>query len=559
VCIIIPLGGRPKIFNPPDTLMPTLDWIGKAAVRNHHLEVPFHLLRADAALSCGAPAAGNLLVEGDNLLALKALLPYYAGQVKCIYIDPPYNTGNEQWVYNDNVNSPEMRSWLGRVVGGEAEDLSRHDKWLCMMYPRLTLLRQMLREDGSLWMSIDDNEVQNARCILDEIFGPQNFVATIIWEKVYSPKGSARHFSTNHDYILVYAQNALIWKRNLLPRTEIQIERYKNPDNDPRGPWKPGDLSARNYYSEGTYPITTPSGRIISGPPKGTYWRVSQENFEKMNNDGRIWWGPHGDNVPAIKRFLSEVKEGVVPETIWTYGEVGHTQDAKKEIVRILSDAETVFITPKPSRLITHILKIATNPGDLVLDSFAGSGTTGQAVLQLNQQDGGSRRFILVEIDPTIAQTITAERLRRVAGGYVWTDQKGNPRQEAGLGGGFGYCQLGPTLFDESGQIRTQVSFLDLARHVYFIETGAPLPAAEAPDVPLLGVQDGRAVYLLYNGILKDKDPQGGNILTLALLKTLPEHLGPKVIYANGTTLSPARLAALQITFKHIPYDVRTT
>lgn len=249
--------------------MPTLDWIGKDAVLEHHKEVPFHLLRCDPELSVGDPGSGNLLIQGDNLLALKALLPYYAGKVKCIYIDPPYNTGNESWVYNDNVNSPEIYAWLGKVVGKEAEDLSRHDKWLCMMYPRLVLLRELLHEEGSFWMSIDDNEVHHAREVLDEIFGKQNFVDTVIWQKIYSPKSSARHFSANHDFILVYAKQAEIWTRNLLPRSDKQDKRYRNIDNDPRGPWKPGGLDARNYYSEGTYEIVAPSGRVISGPPKG--------------------------------------------------------------------------------------------------------------------------------------------------------------------------------------------------------------------------------------------------------------------------------------------------
>ncbi len=252
--------------------MPTLDWIGKKAVLNHHREVPYRLLKCDRELSAGDQDSGNLLVEGDNLLALKALLPYYAGQVKCIYIDPPYNTGNENWVYNDAVNSPEIRTWLGEVVGKEAEDLSRHDKWLCMMYPRLVLLREMLRQDGAIFVSIDDNEVQRLRNLLDEIFGVRNFVATIIWQKNFSPKSTARHLSEDHDYVVLYARDADRWRPNLIPRTSQQDERYKNPDNDPRDSWTSGDLSARNYYSLGTYPVTCPSGRVISGPPRGTYW-----------------------------------------------------------------------------------------------------------------------------------------------------------------------------------------------------------------------------------------------------------------------------------------------
>ncbi|MFZ1550875.1 MAG: site-specific DNA-methyltransferase, partial [Anaerolineae bacterium] len=243
--------------------MPTLNWIGKDAVVNHHLQVPFHLLADVPELACGAPGSGNLIVEGDNLVALKALLPTYAGQVKCIYIDPPYNTGNEGWVHNDNVNSPLIRAWLGKVVGKEGETLDRHDRWLCLMYPRLALLRQFLREDGAIFISIDDNEVQALRYVMDEIFGSTNFIATVIWHKIFSTKNSARHFSEGHDYLVVYAKNGVVWRPNLIPRGEQQDARYKNPDGDPRGLWTSSDLSARNFYSLGTYSVTCPSGRVI--------------------------------------------------------------------------------------------------------------------------------------------------------------------------------------------------------------------------------------------------------------------------------------------------------
>jgi adenine-specific DNA-methyltransferase len=397
--------------------VPTLNWIGKDVVVNHDQHVPYRLIHCDGDRSVGEAGEGNLLVEGDNLHALKALLPYYRKRVKCIYIDPPYNTGNEGWVYNDNVNAPEIKKWLGETVGGEAEDLSRHDKWLCMMYPRLVLLREFLRDDGAIFISIDDNEVAHLRGLMDEIFGKQNFVTTIIWHKVYAPKGSARHFSESHDYIVVYAKSADTWNRNLIPRSEKQDRVYKNLDNDLRGLWRPNNLAARNYYSLGTYSITCPSGRVIPGPPKGQYWRFSKERLEELDKDGRVWWGKDGNNVPAPKIFLSEVQQGVVPQTIWSYDEVGHTQEAKKDIVALLPDAEEVFSTPKPTRLIQRILQIATDKDSIVLDSFAGSGTTGHAVLQLNKEDGGNRRFILIEMEPEICRNITAERLRRVIEG----------------------------------------------------------------------------------------------------------------------------------------------
>jgi adenine-specific DNA-methyltransferase len=523
--------------------MPTLEWIGKKAVLNHHREVPYHLLKCDSKLSVGDPGSGNLLVEGDNLLALKALLPYYAGQVKCIYIDPPYNTGNENWVYNDAVNSPEIRTWLGEVVGREAEDLSRHDKWLCMMYPRLLLLRDMLRQDGAIFISIDDNEVQRLRTLMDEVFGPRNFIATIIWQKNFSPKSSARHLSEDHDYIVLYAKDADLWRPNLIPRTDEQDKRYKNPDNDPRGPWTSGDLSARNYYSLGTYPVTCPSGRVIPGPPKGTYWRVSKDKFDELNADERIWWGRSGHNVPRLKRFLSDVMEGMVPQTIWFHQEVGNTQEAKKELVAIcdFEDSASVFITPKPVRLMRRILEIGADRDSLILDSFAGSGTTGHAVLEKNKADGGNRHFILVEMDQKISQTTTAQRLGRAIDGYVPRTGEGRARID-GLGGGFRYCALGDSLFNEMGQVCAEVKYVDLARHVFFAETGEPLPrGTNGRRSSLIGVCNGTAYYLLFNGILGDKRASGGNVLTGAVLAELPKHDGPRVVLGEGCRLlSPA-------------------
>ena len=539
--------------------MPTLNWIGKEAVVKHHKDVPFRLLEPVPELSCGDAGTANLIVQGDNLHALKALLPRYAGQVKCIYIDPPYNTGNEGWAYNDNVNSPEIRRWLGETVGKEGETLDRHDRWLCMMYPRLVLLKQFLREDGAIFISIDDNEVATLRLLMDEVFGAKNFVATVLWQKVYSPKNSARHLSEDHDYVIIYAAKAEAWKPNLLPRTEEQDAAYKNPDKDPRGVWKTSDLSARNYYSAGTYPITCPSGRVIESPPKGMYWRVSKERFEELDRDNRIWWGKDGSAIPQTKRFLHEVKDGRVPQTMWFYNEVGHTQEAKKELLELVDfdTSDDVFITPKPTRLIQRILQIATDKDSLVLDSFAGSGTTGHAVLKQNVEDGGNRRFIQVEMDDGIAKNVTAGRMNRVVTGY--TNAKGNVVE--GLGGGFQFCRLSAEpLFEASGQIRPDVRFGQLAEFVWFAETGAarphpgPLPEGEGEKLsPLLGIHDGRAIYLLYNGILKDKSVGGGNVLTGPVFDVLPRFDGPKVIYAAANRMG-ARAAREGITFKQTPY-----
>lgn len=535
--------------------MPTLNWIGKEAVVNHHRQVPFHLLKDKPDLSCGEPGDGNLIVQADNLVALKALLPYYAGQVKCIYIDPPYNTGNENWIYNDNVNSPIISEWLGQVVGKEGDTLDRRDRWLCMMYPRLALLRQFLRENGAIFVSLDDNEIHSLRYVMDQIFGEHNFVTTVVWEKNYAPKAAAKYLSENHDYVVVYAKNKMLWQRNLIPRSEKQDKAYKNYDNDPRGPWRPNNLAARNPYSLGVYSIKCPSGRMIEGPPKGSYWRVSKEKFEQLDRDNRIWWGKDGNNVPAPKIFLSEVKQGIVPMTIWTYEEAGHTQDAKKELLEILPEATDVFMTPKPSKLIGRIIQLATGPEDLILDSFAGSGTTGHAVLQLNKLDGGNRRFILVEMESEIANEITAERVRRVAEGYK--SAKGEKIE--GLGGGFRYCELGEPLFDESGKIRETVSFADLARHVYFTETGEPLPRGRVTRSPFLGNCRGVGIYLLYNGILDDKSLKGGNVLTRAVLSKLPKFDGPKVIYCAGCLLGKDRLQTERILIRQTPYEIKVS
>lgn len=407
--------------------MSELTFKGKEFVFNHHLAVPHRPLVPDGSKSIGGPRLdGNLIIHGDNLHGLKALMPLYAGRVDCVFIDPPYNTGNEGWSYNDNVNSPMLQEWLKSNPIG-LEDGLRHDKWCAMMWPRLRLLHELLGTNGSLWVTLDDNEVHRARSMLDAIFGESNFVATCIWHKNYSPKPSAQYLSEDHDYVLVYAKDKETWRPNMLERTEDMNARYSNPDNDKRGPWKPGDLSARNYYSEGTYPIKCPSGRLIEGPPGGNYWRVKESKFWEMDRDNRIWWGEDGNNVPAIKRFLSEVR-GRVPQTLWDYDEVGHTQDAKKELLAILNfkNSDDVFVTPKPVALVSKVLDLATTEGSIVLDSFAGSGTTGHAVLKANNADGGDRKFILVESE-SYADTLTAERMRRVIAGYEF---EGNQRTE---------------------------------------------------------------------------------------------------------------------------------
>jgi len=538
--------------------VPTLDWIGKKAVINHHRQVPYHLLRCDASLSAGDPDCGNLLVQGDNLLALKALLPYYAGKVKCIYIDPPYNTGNEKWIYNDAVNSPEMRDWLGKVVGAEAEDLSRHDKWLCMMYPRLSLLKDFLSEDGAIFVSIDDNEVQNLRGLMDEIFGPRNFVATIAWQKIYTVKNSAKYLSEMHDYVAIYARKKDKWQRNLRPRDEETDEDYSNPDDDPNGPWISHALQSRNPYSKGTYAITCPGERVIDGPPPGTYWRVSESKLWALHKEGRVWWGEEGNNNPRIKEYLKEAKAGVVPSTWWTHTYAGSNSDAKVQLRQMLGDRQ-MFITPKPIDLVQRILELASDKDSIILDSFAGSGTTGHAVLQQNQMDSGTRRFVLFEVEPEVAMEIASERLQRAVSGYSYQTPKGKRVEVPGLGGGYRYCTLGEPLFDETGNIRECVAFRELAAHIFFTETGSPIPKQANGRSPMLGVHEGKAVYLLFNGVLGDKTPNGGNVLTGRVLAKLPNHSGVKVVYGEGCRLGPTRLKREGVVFKQIPYQIKVS
>ncbi|MEW6305024.1 MAG: site-specific DNA-methyltransferase [Verrucomicrobiota bacterium] len=362
----------------------------------------------------------NRLIFGDNLLALKALEQEFAGKIKCIYIDPPYNTGSAFEHYDDGVE---------------------HSIWLSMVRDRMEIIRRLLSETGSIWISLDDNENHYFKVMMDEVFGRQNFVATIIWQKVFTVKNSARHFSDMHDYVVVYAKDSAKWQRNLLPRSEELDSTYSNLDNDPRGPWTTNAVQARNYYSLGEYEIRSPSGKSFF-PPKGTYWRISKATFDELNKDGRVWWGRDGTSIPRIKKFLSEAKQGVVPATLWFHNDCGTNAEAKTEVRALFSeesDAE-MFITPKPERLLKRILEIASNPGDLVLDSFAGSGTTGAVAHKMG------RRWIMVELGEH-CHTHIIPRMEKVIDG---TDP-GGITEAVGWkgGGGFRYFRLAPSLLTQ--------------------------------------------------------------------------------------------------------------
>ena len=396
-----------------------LTWIGK----ENRPRLEPRILLEDPAKSyhakhrvAGKDIFDNRLIFGDNLLALKALESEYAGKVKCVFIDPPYNTGSAFTHYDDGLE---------------------HSIWLSLMRDRLEIIRRLLSEDGSLWITIDDNECHYLKVLCDEVFGRGNFVANVIWEKKFSPQNDAKWLSDSHDHVLAFAKNKEIWRPNLLPRTDEMDARYKNPDNDPRGIWTSGDLSVKTYTPSTDYPITLPSGRVIN-PPESRCWVVSKEKFDELVKDNRIWFGHKENNVPRIKRFLSDVQEGAVSKTIWLRTEVGDNQEAKKEVKAIKDD--DVFTTPKPERLLNRIITLATNPGDLVLDSFAGSGTTGAVAHKMG------RRWIMVELGEH-CHTHIIPRLKKVIDGE---DQGGITKAVNWKGGGgFRYYRLAPSLLEK--------------------------------------------------------------------------------------------------------------
>ena len=511
--------------------MPILHWLTRDEDIRAATRVPYCLLEEVPDLSIGDTDADNMLIQGDNLDALKALLPFHAGQVKCIYIDPPYNTRSAFEHYDDNLE---------------------HSKWLAMMWPRLEILRELLTGDGSIWVSIDDNEGHYLKVIMDEIFGRSNLISNVVWQKVYTVKNSAKYLSDMHDHIFSYARSKSQWYPNLLPRSDKATGNYSNPDNDPRGPWTTNAVQARNYYSLGTYEIISPSGRVHL-PPTGTYWRISKNTFNKLNADNRIWWGQDGDSIPRIKKFLAEAKSGVVPATWWPHSDAGTNAEAKQEIRELIGNTGEIFLTPKPEKLLKQVLIIATNPGDLVLDSFLGSGTTAAVAHKMG------RRYIGIEMgDHAVSHCVP--RLNKVIEGEQGGISKSVNWQG---GGGFRFYRLGPPVFDEDGQIRSDIRFPVLAAHIYFSETGHPWKGKG--DSPFLGLYDGRAYALLYNGILGDKRSGGGNVLTRATLAHIREEIakvhpgadGPLTVYGEQSRLMPQTLEREDIIFKQTPYDVK--
>jgi len=581
--------------------MPTLQWIGKDKVINHHQDVPLRVLDRtygfnDSGEHSDDNGSENKIIHGDNLEALKALLPEYEGRVSCVYIDPPYNTGNEGWVYNDNVNDPRIRKWIGEVVGVEGEDLSRHDKWLCMMYPRLRLLQKLLADDGIIFISIDDNECASLKFVCDEIFGASCFVSDISWQRTYSTRNDSKGIVNEVEHILAYGKKP-DWQPNKLPRTPEMNARYRNPDNDV-SLWRPDNAYApgASTHQGMVYAIQHPFTGELLYPTPGRCWTFQQDymlecmrgwceyelrdigdeerramicgvdqsdvrpgvksimlvqSLEASRTQAtkrlkhgpwpRLYFSKDGYGGIARKTYLDN-KSGPPPTNLWLYDAVGHTDEATKELKSIF-EGRSPFDTPKPTRLVERILQIATNKDAIVLDSFAGSGTTAHAVLNANKADGGNRSFILVEM-MDYAEGITAERVKRVIDGYG----EGKKAVE-GTGGSFSFYELGEPMFTEDGNLNEAVGTERIRAYVWYSETGrAYQPSGEANPYHL-GNSNGIGYYFYY-------EPETATTLDYSFLATIKDKQDGYVIYADMCTISDDELAEFGITFKKIPRDI---
>lgn len=651
--------------------MPELTWVGKEKVITHHLDVPYRVLDRQYSFDeTGQHEADNgsenMIIHGDNLEALKALLPKYEGKVDCIYIDPPYNTGNEGWVYNDAVNDPRITKWLGEVVGKEGEDLSRHDKWLCMMYPRLRLLQRLLAPTGVIFISIDDNEAATLRMICNEIFGARCFVADISWQRTYSTRNDSKGIPAEVEHLLAFSKRPG-WNPNKLERTAEMDSSYKNPDNDVE-PWTSSDAFAPGAATHQgmVYAVQSPFTGELIYPAPGRCWTFEQDEvlrlmqgwgeyelrdlgdaekraevcgvavgdlkqdvlglvvskpLDQARADAqavmdrgqwpRLYFTKDGLGGVRRKTYLDSVG-GLLPTNFWSYDVAGHTDEAKKE-VRAIFDGRVAFDTPKPTRLIERVLEVASKPGDLILDSFAGSGTTAQAVLNLNKQDRGDRRFILVELGD-YADSVTAERVRRTICGYkgtrteehvlfeqkltlnalkkgqdvvaeatsVYEDAQGRytkvsrPKvvtkvkgksgmpfvqvvasQEyefdvSGTCGSFSFFELGDPLLVE-GNLNPQVSLERVREYIWFTETAERYRSDAVQVHPdFLGRSRSNASYFFAF------DPDAPTVLDRAYLASIPIECAAEafVVYADTCLLTEQELVKHNITFKKIPRDI---
>lgn len=571
--------------------MPYIDWLGKGDVVHHHKEIAYKTI--DCQEVVGEVESENMIIKGDNLLALKSLLPYYANAVKMIYIDPPYNTGNTSWVYNDNMDSPLIKKWLNDTVN--ADDLSRSDKWLCMMYPRLKLLRELLKEDGVIFISIDDAEAAHLRMMCDEIFGSSNFIANIIWKHTQQSKNDEPYFSRQNNATLVYRKSNEL-KKLRFKRSDRDNKNYSNPDNDENGDWRSGDVRSPSYRKTLCFSIKTPSGKIIAPPSNG--WRWKEEEIEKKIKSGEIIFNE--DETKIIRKIYLNNQDGRTPENVWFGDEYGTTREANSELKDIFNKAN--FDTPKPTRLIKKMIELTTSSNDIILDSFAGSGTTAHAVIEQNRADGGNRKFILIEtLD--YAKEITSERVKRVQQGYAFKGkdktvlyekkltttqilkpktmekigleveqliEKEKPNYDKiektfkdnvlkvvgiknvesfkeGLGGGFKYCELGEEIFDESGELNPKLSLVDIAKHIYFVEFKQALGKTELVK-PYVGSYKERHLYFY--------EKQFKSVHLAALVKKHEKHK-QIIVYTRRCAISADRLKEHHVTVRYIPYDIK--
>lgn len=588
--------------------MTELNFKGKEFVFNHHLSVPFRPLVPDEDKGIGpVDLNGNLIIQGDNLHALKALMPMYAGKVDCIFIDPPYNTGKEGWCYNDNVNAPMIKEWLESNPIG-IEDGLRHDKWCAMMWPRLRLLHELLTDNGLLFVSIDRIEQHRLRMMLEEVFSENGFVAEIAWQKSYSPSNDANGIDSLHDTIFVFSKTEKA-PISLLSRTAKQDDAYTNPDNDPRGPWKPGDSTRAEHRDYAYYPITTPSGKEV-WPSQGRSWVFTKDDLPGLLSDDRLYFGLKGDAKPSIKQFLVNVKQGVTPSSWWPHSETGHNDQAKKEIKRIFSD-ELPFQTPKPLGLLRRVVELVPKKDAIFLDSFAGSGTTAHAILAANKNDSGTRQYILVEMEDYADQT-TAERIRRVINGYnfagtqreellrekiTWTKLKGAQKvlqsveaienlhsheydkisktikdgelvvtgenvideRVEGLGGNFTYCTLGDPI--EMDAILTGDAlppFESLGALLFNMATNIAFDASKMSiDTGYLGEASGKHVWLIYKDDLDWlKSPDAALTLSKAREIAATASEDRHIVFAPARFVSQKMLDEnhIPVEFAPLPY-----
>lgn len=521
--------------------MPTLEWIGKDKVINHHQQVPYRVL--EEKYTYNAEKSDNMIIRGDNLEALKALLPKYEGRIKCIYIDPPYNTGNEGWVYNDNVNDPKIKKWLGEVVGKEGEDLSRHDKWLCMMYPRLKLLQRLLSDDGAIFISIDDNEIKYLRLILDEIFGSQCFVHELIWKNKYGPGAFTRGVGNVHEYIVCYSKKPLLTVT--APLSQEEIDKYKLTDSkvEVRGGYITQPLATRSKDDRPNlvYPVYYRGEEIW--PDKQWIWEKARL-YTAIENDEVVFNNQSGKWSVRFKQYLRD-ENGVIRKGKPISILIGpYNQDGSKEIEALFG--ERVFNNPKPKELIKYLLSFVFDDKEddegIYLDSFAGSGTTAHAVLDLNK-DGGNRKFILIEMGD-YADSITAERVKRVINGY------GSGKQAVeGTGEDFTFYDLGQALLLPDGNLNEEVDTAKIREYIWYMETKTPLAEVASENPYYLGTNNNTGYYFFYE---KDR------ITTLGyeFLATIKEKSEGYLIYADLCTIPDEELKRYNITFKKIPRDI---